>query len=183
MDKEFFKHLTNGNGGNVIVLGDAVNNKHVDYEVTNVESGGVGVQVINCDKYYGPTGRVTGNKQVKQKDELFSGHTCQGSTERKLPEELDTPEAHIVWERAKAAGYVDENLQPVADLTQKEVAIVACVIGEALNFKQNWKWMPFTKFWKVSYLSKKYSEAFLNNPSSGDFKREVRKVLIVDKKE
>lgn len=183
MDKEILKHLTNGNGGNVIVLGDAVNNKHVDYEVTNVESGGTGVQVINCDKYYGPTGRVTGNKQVKQKDELIGGLTCLGSTERKLPEELDTPEAHELWERAKAAGYVDENLQPVADLTQKEVAIVACVIGEALNFKPNWRWKPFTKFWEASYLSKKYSEAFLNNPSSGDFKREVRKVLSIDEKE
>lgn len=120
---------------------------------------------------------------LKALNKQLGGHTCQGSTERKLPEELDTPEAHIVWERAKAAGYVDENLQPVAKLSQKEVAIVACVIGEALNFKPNWRWKPFTKFWEASYLSKKYSEAFLNNPSSGDFKREVRKVLSIDEKE
>lgn len=105
MDKEILKQLANGNGGNVVIFGDAVNNKHVDYEVTNVESGGVGVQVINCDNYYGPTERATGNKKGK----------CE------LPEELDTPEAHELWERAKAAGYVDENLQPMANLTQKEL--------------------------------------------------------------
>lgn len=182
MDKEFFKQLANGNGGNVIVLGDAVNNKHVDYEVTNVESGGVGVQVINCDKYYGPTGRVTGNKQVKQKDELFSGQPCQGLTERKLPEELDTPKAHELWERAKAAGYVDENLQPVAKLSRKRIAIVASVISEALDFKPNRRWNPFTKFWGETNLSKKYSDAFQHNNYSGDFEREVRRALCVDEK-
>lgn len=180
MDKEILKHLTNGNGGNVIVLGDAVNNKHVDYEVTNVESGGTGVQVINCDKYYGPTGRVTGNKQVKQKDELIGGLTCQGSTERKLPEELDTPEAHELWERAKAAGYVDENLQPVAKLTQKRIAIVASVISEALDLDQRWN--AFTKFWGVTYLAKKHFDAFQHNNYSGDFESEVRRALCVEKK-
>lgn len=180
MDKEILKQLTNGNGGNVVVLGDAVGNKYVDNEVTNVESGGVGVQVINCENYYGPTERATGNKKVKQKDELFSGQPCQGSTEHKLPEELDTPKAHIVWERAKSAGYVDENLQPVADLTQKEVAIVASVISDALDLKP--KWMALSDFWGVTYLSKKYSEAFGKNSSSGDFEREVRKALSGEKK-
>lgn len=180
MDKEIFKQLTNGNGGNVIFFGDAVNEKHVDYEVTNVESGGVGVQVINCDNYYGPTERATGNKQVKQKDELFGGHTCQGSTERKLPEELDTSEAHELWERAKAAGYVDENLQPVAKLTQKRIAIVASVISEALDLDQRWN--AFTKFWGVTYLAKKHFDAFQHNNYSGDFESEVRRALCVEKK-
>lgn len=164
MDKEILKQLTNGNGGNVVILGDAVGNKYVDNEVTNVEPGGVGVQVINCDKYYGPTGRATGNKKGK----------CE------LPEELDTPKAHELWERAKAVGYVDENLQPVANLTQKEVAIVAFVISDALDLKP--KWMALADFWGVTYLSKKYSEAFGKNSSSGDFEREVRKALCVDEK-
>lgn len=164
MDKEILKQLANGNGGNVVIFGDAVNNKHVDYEVTNVEPGGVGVQVINCDKYYGPTGRATGNKKGK----------CE------LPEELDTPEAHELWERAKAMGYVDENLQPMANLTQKEVAIVAFVISGALDLKP--KWMALADFWGVTYLSKKYSEAMQSNTSSGDFEREVRRALCVDEK-
>lgn len=180
MNNEFLKQLANGNGGNVVVLGDMVKEKHVEYEVTNVEQGGVGVQVINCDNYNGATGRATGNKQGKQLDEPFGGQPCQGSTERKLPEELDTPEAHELWERAKAAGYVDENLQPVASLLQKQNAIVASVISDALDLKPRWN--AFTKFWGATYLSKKYSDAFQHNKYSGDFESEVRRALRVEKK-
>lgn len=179
MDKEFFKQLANGNGGNVFVLGDMVNNKHVDYEVTNVESGGTGVQVINCDNYYGSTGRATGNKQVKQKDELIGGLTCQGSTERKLPEELDTPEAHIVWERAKSAGYVDENLQPVADLSDYKKSILASEIGVALALKP--RWQPFTDFWGIKKLAKKY-DASVNFSYKDSFEKEVHRALSGDDK-
>lgn len=179
MDKEILKQLANGNGGNVIVLGDAVNNKHVDYEVTNVESGGVGVQVINCDNYNGATGRAIGNKQGKQLDEPFGGHTCQGSTERKLPEELDTPEAHELWERAKAAGYVDENLQPMAKLSQYKISILASEIGVALGFKPRWK--PFTDFWGVKNLAKKY-DASVNFNYKDSFEKEVHRALSGDDK-
>lgn len=117
---------------------------------------------------------------LKALNKQLGGLRNQGSTERKLPEELDTPEAHELWERAKKAGYVDENLQPVADLTQKEVAIVAFVISDALDLKP--KWMALSDFWGVTYLSKKYSEAFGKNSSSGDFEREVRKALSGEKK-
>lgn len=117
---------------------------------------------------------------LKALNKQLGGQPCQGSTERKLPEELDTPEAHELWERAKAMGYVDENLQPMANLTQKEVAIVAFVISGALDLKP--KWMALADFWGVTYLSKKYSEAFGKNSSSGDFEREVRRALCVDEK-
>lgn len=179
MDKEILKQLANGNGGNVIVLGDAVNNKHVDYEVTNVESGGVGVQVINCDNYYDSTGRVTGNKQVKQKDDLFSGQPCLGSTERKLPEELDTPEAHELWERAKAAGYVDENLQPVTNLSDYKKSILASEIGVALGLKP--RWQPFTDFWGIIDLAKKYDKS-VNFNYKDSFEKEVHRALSGDDK-
>lgn len=182
MDKEFFKQLAMGNGGSVFVFGDAVNEKHVDYEVTNVESGGKGVQVINCENYYGSTERAMGDKQVKQKDELFSGQPCQGSMERELPEELDTPEAHIVWERAKAAGYVDENLQPVANLSQNKISILASEIGEKLHFKPSWRWKPFTDFWGVKKLAKKY-ETSVGFNYKDDFEKEVRRALSGDDKE
>lgn len=165
MDKEFFKQLANGNGGNVFVLGDMVNNKHVDYEVTNVESGGTGVQVINCDNYYGSTGRATGNKKGK----------CE------LPEELDTPEAHELWERAKAVGYVDENLQPVAKLSQNKISILASVIGEKLHLKPSWRWKPFTDFWGVKELAKKY-ETSVGFNYKDDFEKEVRRALSGDDK-
>ena len=32
------------------VAGDYVQSKHVDYEINNVEAGGIGIQVINGDK-------------------------------------------------------------------------------------------------------------------------------------
>lgn len=82
---------------------------------------------------------------LKALNKQLGGMRNQGSTERKLPEELDTPEAHVLWERAKAMGYVDENLQPMANLTQKEVAIVAFVISGALDLKP--KWMALADFW------------------------------------
>lgn len=127
----------------------------------------------------GSTERTTGNKQVKQKDELFSGHTCQGSTERKLPEELDTPEAHIVWERAKAAGYVDENLQPVVKLSQYKISILASEIGVALGLKPRWK--PFTDFWGIKKLAQKY-DASVDFKYKDGFEKEVRRVLSGDDK-
>lgn len=89
---------------------------------------------------------------LKALNKQLGGMRNQGSTERKLPEELDTPEAHELWEQAKAVGYVDENLQPVAKLSQNKISILASVIGEKLHLKPSWRWKPFTDFWGVKNL-------------------------------
>lgn len=140
---------------------------------THIEFHAGSTNIEHVENFYNSDMLKALNKQL-------GGMRNQGSTERKLPEELDTPEAHVLWERAKAMGYVDENLQPMANLTQKEVAIVAFVISGALDLKP--KWMALADFWGVTYLSKKYSEAFGKNSSSGDFEREVRRALCVDEK-
>lgn len=38
------------NGTVINVAGDYVQNKHVEYEVNNVEAGGIGIQIINGEK-------------------------------------------------------------------------------------------------------------------------------------
>ena len=116
---------------------------------------------------------------LKALNKQLGGHTCQGSTERKLPEELDTPEAHVLWEHAKAAGYVDENLQPVVKLSQYKISILASEIGVALGFKPRWK--PFTDFWGVKNLAKKY-DASVNFNYKDSFEKEVHRALSGDDK-
>lgn len=116
---------------------------------------------------------------LKALNKQLGGHTCQGSTERKLPEELDTPEAHVLWERAKAAGYVDENLQPVAKLSQYKISILASEISKALDLDPRWK--PFTDFWGVKDLTKKY-ETSVGFNYKDDFEKEVRRALSGDDK-
>lgn len=116
---------------------------------------------------------------LKALNKQLGGMRNQGSTERKLPEELDTPEAHVLWERAKAAGYVDENLQPVAKLSRNKISILASVIGVALGLKSRWK--PFTDFWGVKNLAKKY-ETSVGFNYKDDFEKEVRRALSGDDK-
>lgn len=142
-----------------------------NYTKIDFHAGSVNIENVE-NLYY--------SDMLKALDKQLGVKSSKASAERTLPPELDTPEAHIVWERAKAAGYVDENLQPVTNLTQKEVAIVAFVISGALDLKP--KWMALADFWGVTYLSKKYSEAFGKNSSSGDFEREVRRALCGDDK-
>lgn len=116
---------------------------------------------------------------LKALNKQLGGHTCQGSTERKLPEELDTPEAHVLWERAKAARYVDENLQPMAKLSQYKISILASEIGVALALKP--RWQPFTNFWGIKNLAKKY-DASVNFNYKDDFEKEVHRALSGDDK-
>lgn len=116
---------------------------------------------------------------LKALNKQLDGMRNQGSTERKLPEELDTHEAHVLWERAKAAGYVDENLQPVVKLSQYKISILASEIGVALGLKP--RWQPFTNFWGIKNLAKKY-DASVNFNYKDDFEKEVHKALSGDDK-
>lgn len=116
---------------------------------------------------------------LKALNKQLGGQTCQGSTERKLPEELDTPEAHVLWERVKAAGYVDENLQPVAKLSQYKISILASEISKALDLDPRWK--PFTDFWGIKDLTKKY-ETSVGFNYKDDFEKEIRRALSGDDK-
>lgn len=116
---------------------------------------------------------------LKALNKQLGGMRNQGSTERKLPEELDTPEAHIVWERAKKAGYVDENLQPVTNLSDYKKSILASEIGVALALKP--RWQPFTDFWGIKKLAKKY-DASVNFSYKDSFEKEVHRALSGDDK-
>jgi len=92
---------------------------------------------------------------------------------RQIPEELDTPEARRIWERVKAAGWVDEHLQPQG-LFWKEAAVLAHAIGELLPLEH--RWTSFKELWGQKYLSDLYSKA-MDKPEIGKWIDEVKKVV------
>lgn len=91
---------------------------------------------------------------------------------RKVPEELDTPEAHAIWERAKARGWVDEDLQPL--LSQKKASVLAAMMGERLGLLPLWE--PFERLWGVRMLRIAFSQSKLRQYYPG-FRKAVEEIL------
>lgn len=67
---------------------------------------------------------------------------------------LLTPEAREIWELAKDAGYVDEDLKPL-NMSENRASVLAKVIGTQLNLIPLWS--PFEEFWGMKKLDGKYS--------------------------
>lgn len=63
---------------NIHIAGDFVMEKHVEYEVANVEAGGIGIQVVNGknkDEYMGTLTNEVLGKAVKQVQSMFWGQS------------------------------------------------------------------------------------------------------------
>ena len=54
-----------------------------------------------------------------------------------LPEVLATEEAMALWEKARAAGYVDDNYQPLISRTQ--AALLADAMANRIGIREKWK--------------------------------------------
>ena len=92
--------------------------------------------------------------------------------ERALPEVLATHEAMVLWRKAQAAGWIDDNYQPLLSRTQ--AALLADAIAERLGIREKWK--VFETFWDRKYMRNDYSLA-LSQLQSLDFQDELKQVL------
>lgn len=137
--------------------GDVVGVKIVENEIGNVEAGGIAVQNV-----YTTTPPKTTARPVADAD-----------GEAKLPPELSTPEAIALLEKARQAGYLDEQYQPVG-LSRAKQAILANTIAETLGIERKWK--VFEELWGYSRFSTAYQESFVQKNIS-NFIQEVERVI------
>lgn len=69
--------------------------------------------------------------------------TSTEQTVSKLPPELNTPQAHLIWSKAKHNGWINEDYQ--FNGTRQQMCYAADIMGESLKLKNKWK--PFIELW------------------------------------
>ena len=72
-----------------------------------------------------------------------------------LPDFLATDEAMALWRKAQAAGWIDDNYQPLLSRTQ--AALLADAIAERLGIKEKWK--VFEALWNRRNMYRDYYDA------------------------
>ena len=72
-----------------------------------------------------------------------------------LPEALSTEAAMTLWKKAQAAGWIDDNYQPLLSRTQ--AALLADAMAERLGIKEKWK--VFETLWLRTKMYKDYYQA------------------------
>lgn len=75
--------------------------------------------------------------------------------ESKLPIELATPQAMIIWNKAKEGGWINEDYS--FNGTKYQMAYAAEIMGQALGLK--YKWKPFTTLWKYRHFAQTRRES------------------------
>jgi len=73
-----------------------------------------------------------------------------------LPAELATEAAAVYWNRAKAAGWVNEDYS--FNGTKYQMAFFAEIMAEKLGYKGG-KWKPFIKLWGVKHIAQTRHES------------------------
>ena len=89
-----------------------------------------------------------------------------------LPDVLSTEEAMAVWEKVQAAGYVNDNYQPLISSTQS--ALLADAMAKQLGISEKWK--VFEALWNRKNMYRDYYKA-LNLLQSLTFQDEIKRTL------
>ena len=89
-----------------------------------------------------------------------------------LPETLSTEAAMILWKKAQAAGWVDDNYQPLLSRTQ--AALLADAMAERLGIKEKWK--VFEGLWHRKYMRSDYNLA-LTQQQTYEFQDELKQLF------
>ena len=61
----------------------------------------------------------------------------KGSDRPALPDVLSTEKAMALWEKVQAAGWIDDNYQPLISRTQ--AALLADMMAERIGIREKWK--------------------------------------------
>lgn len=75
--------------------------------------------------------------------------TEQEQTNNILPPELATPQAMIIWSKAKHNGWIDEDYNFIGN--KQQMCYAADIMGESLKLKHKWK--PFIELWKYKSMA------------------------------
>ena len=78
----------------------------------------------------------------------------------------------VLWRKAQAAGWVDDNYQPLLSRTQ--AALLADAMAERLDIKEKWK--VFETLWNRKYMRSDYNLA-LTRKGSLDFQDELKQLF------
>ena len=94
---------------------------------------------------------------------------------------LSTPEAMLMWQRLQAAGYIDENYQPV-NLSRPLMAVLADELMAHLSTENerlmgmSSKWTYFETLWGTSNMRVDHHHA-LDRKNASEFRDKIKKIL------
>lgn len=117
------------------VAGDLVLKKEVQYEVNNVEDGGIGIQINH-------------GVEAEASKEANKEGTAENSL---LPDILATEQAMKYWSLLQKNGFVDKDNQLLPETTRKQAMYIADMFSEKLQLRLKWK--PFQEFWHINNLA------------------------------
>lgn len=117
----------------------------------------------NCQVFQGPISNcvfaMPGSTVNMVKKDEPAQHAVNSPKSGSIPNPLNTPQAHNLWDIAKAEGWVDENLQP--KISQPKAAILASVMADILRLSP--RWQAFEQWWHIDDLANKLSHAQSRN--------------------
>lgn len=116
------------------VAGDLVIEKHVQYEVENVEDGGIGIQINNQEPQ---------NSSKTPKSENSS------SWEEAIPEYLRTGKLLVAWNKLRDAGLLDKDYHLAKNVSK---AAANYIVMGFCDGKKKKEWKPFEEFWGLTNL-------------------------------
>jgi len=90
-----------------------------------------------------------------------------------LPEALAVEQAMALWRKAQAAGWIDDNYQPLLSRTQ--AALLADAMAERLGIKEKWK--VFEGLWNRKNMYHDYYQA-LDQRKTLFFRDEIKKIFV-----
>ena len=109
----------------------------------------------------------------------FYGDACPKPQKEKgnidaptLPPLLRTDKAMALWRKAQAAGWIDDNYQPLLSRTQ--AALLADAMAERLGIKEKWK--VFEGLWNRKYMRSDYNLA-LTQQQTYEFQDELKRLF------
>lgn len=153
MDKDFLEKILKGG---ITVQGDFVMEKHVENEIGNVETGGIGIQINHGASQLKPN-----KARVDDADTLSP---------------INTPEAQQLWEKAIEAGWVDAERQPTSRLGTKAArAVFANVMIEKLNIPRP-AYVSFEVLWNETGLQNSYSSG-IERDVNDQLKKDIKESM------
>lgn len=98
---------------------------------------------------------ISQQSNIQRTMEREQQESSSNTDESQLPIELATPQAMMIWEKAKKAGWINEDYS--FNGTKYQMAYAAEIMGDALMLKPKWK--PFELLWGYKYFSQTRNES------------------------
>ena len=124
-------------------------------------SGSLHVDHVDTQNFYGDACPKPQKEKEKGKEDTPT-----------LPAALCTEQAMVLWHKAQAAGWIDDNYQPLLSRTQ--AALLADAMAVRLGIKEKWK--VFEGLWNRKYMRSDYNLA-LTQQQTYEFQDELKQIF------